>query len=203
MAVFISIGNNCVPKYHIDKEFGKKETLFFDWLMTDMNSVISILSCSNIKDILNKDTVIRDVTNPTHDNNSRILVMSLSNCISIHDVKIEFDETDILEFIDKYTLRYYRILNYIKSDQTLYFVRNGKITEDEKNRFIKTILNINPSANFYLICIVESDKDSISKYERYITISFDKETHVKIPNDWKMSHLNWKQFFIEIKKLTE
>ena len=53
MSVFISIGYVCNVKYQIDKYRDKKETLFFDYLMTHMDSVISILSCKNIDDILN------------------------------------------------------------------------------------------------------------------------------------------------------
>ena len=34
--VFISIGTACNVKNQIDKHTGKKETLFFDWLMTDV-----------------------------------------------------------------------------------------------------------------------------------------------------------------------
>ena len=37
---YISIGNACSVKYNIDKYRGKSKTLFFDWLMTSMDSVI-------------------------------------------------------------------------------------------------------------------------------------------------------------------
>ena len=46
--MFISIGKNCSVKYNIDKFTVSKETLFFDWLMTDMDSVNMILGIENI-----------------------------------------------------------------------------------------------------------------------------------------------------------
>ena len=36
--VYISIGRSCSVKYQIDKYKHKLETLFFDWLMTSINS---------------------------------------------------------------------------------------------------------------------------------------------------------------------
>ncbi len=46
---YISIGDACCVKYNIDKYRGNSETLFFDWLMTSMDSVIEILNCNDIK----------------------------------------------------------------------------------------------------------------------------------------------------------
>ena len=64
--VFISIGTACNVKNQIDKHTGKKETLFFDWLMTDMNSVISILKCNNIDEIFKsemRDLLLENILN--------------------------------------------------------------------------------------------------------------------------------------------
>lgn len=50
--VFISIGESCCIKYQLNLWKEKQATLFFDWLQTDMKSVILILSCNDIIDIL-------------------------------------------------------------------------------------------------------------------------------------------------------
>ncbi len=65
MSIFISIGNACNVKYQIDKNTTKKETLFFDWLMTDMQSVVKVFEhYNNIDEILNLSTVKQDINNP-------------------------------------------------------------------------------------------------------------------------------------------
>ena len=70
--MFISIGNACDVKYNIDKFTGSKETLFFDWLMTDMNSVNTILGIDKIDNILFFENIIQNQHNPTIHNNSII-----------------------------------------------------------------------------------------------------------------------------------
>ena len=113
----ISIGTACNVKHQIDEHFGKLKTLFFDWLMVDIMSVIDLLKCKSIEDILNIDTVKIDPVTPIVQNNSRVLITSLPCCISIHDVPINPTDNDINDFIDKYKRRYMRIIEYIHSNE--------------------------------------------------------------------------------------
>ena len=136
--MFISIGNACDVKYNIDKFTGSKETLFFDWLMTDMNSVNTILGIDKIDNILFFENIIRNKKNPTSHNNSRIIIKSLSYCESIHDVPILYNSSHINKFIGKYKRRYNRIIQIIlKNKSKIYFIRKGKITIDQRNTFIR------------------------------------------------------------------
>jgi len=122
---YISIGRNCSVKYNIDKYKGNCETLFFDWLMTSMNSVIDILGSDNINNILYFDNIIRDINNPCGGTNSRIIIKSLNYCRSIHDLPISYTDNDILDFIDKYTRRFNRIIEYIKSNEKFVLYEMG------------------------------------------------------------------------------
>jgi len=162
--MYISIGRACCVKHQIDKYFGKKETLFFDWLISSMNSVINILNCKNIDEYLNFNNIYINPKIPYSKGNSgkntRVFIRSLHNCISIHDVKTEFNDDDIYEFIDKYKRRWNRMIEYIKQDEKIYFVRYGEINNEEKTQFIQTILGINENCNFYLINIIESNVES-------------------------------------------
>ena len=69
-----------------------------------MDSVIEVLS-GDINQILTVDTVVQDTSNPIFNNKSRILITSLDSCVSVHDVKVDFNETYILEFINTYKRR--------------------------------------------------------------------------------------------------
>ncbi len=196
---YISIGNACNVKYQIDKHRGKKETLFFDWLMTDMFSVISILnSYNNIDELLNFANIIKCPDNPTHGNYSRILIKSLPFCVSIHDIGIDVTEKDINKFIEKYKRRLNRIVNYIKSNEKIYFLRFGYIDDNMKSAFFQTIKAINPNCNFALISINQNENNNcINKEEHFLEINLIKPD-IAPPDDWTTSYLDWKQIFLNI-----
>jgi hypothetical protein len=195
---YISIGWNCSVKYNIDKYIGKSERLFFDWLMTGMNSVIEILQSNNIKNILYFDNIIRDVNDPYSGENSRIIIKSLNHCVSIHDFSRNYTDNDILDFIDKYTRRFNRIIQFIKSNEKLCFIRfDHLLNYDEIYKFIETIKNINNNCDFTIVIIDNHTKNNSEIFKQnnllHIKLNLDK-----IENDWTEQFLNWKNIFSDI-----
>jgi len=196
--VYISIGNACTVKYQIDKHKEKKETLFFDWLMTSMDSVIEVLSCKDISKILHFDNIVRDEKDPYHGVMTRIVIKSLHFCVSIHDVGILYNDKHIHEFIDKYTRRFNRIIQYIQSDEKIYFLRTGAVDDHHRKQFIETVLAINPKCNFALI-IIDNDKNNeeqIIKYEHCLHLKLNIEKPQV--SDWTEEYFNWGKIFIDI-----
>jgi hypothetical protein len=196
--VYISIGTACNVKYQINKHKHKLETLFFDWLITSMTSVIEILSCDDIDKILYFDNITRDKNNPFHTDNSRMIIKSLNCCASIHDIKREFTDNDILQFIDKYKRRFFRIMEYIKSDEKIYFLRYDHVNDYAIHKFIETILKINPDCNFAIV-VIDNNKENteiILKYDHclYMKLNIDTPT----TPDWTTEHLNWEKIFLDI-----
>lgn len=198
--VYISIGKVCDAKYQIDEHKHKMKTLFFDRLVTSMNSVIEILSCDDINNILYFDNIIRNTANPFNDKNSRINIKSLDCCVSIHDVPRDFTVNDIFTFIDKYKRRFIRTIEYIKTDEKIYFIRTGAIDDAEREQFIETILKINPKCNFALIVIDNNKENSceneILKYEHCLHIKLN--IVAPITRDWTLTYLNWEKIFLDI-----
>jgi hypothetical protein len=204
MTVYISVGHACNMNYQISKHIGKKETLFFDNLLTCIDSVISILSCfENIDKLLYFENVIQKPNDPIFNNvKSRIIIKSLPKCESIHDVKIDFTDEDILEFIEKYRRRFLRIINYIKGNDKIFFCRHGDINLNQKCAFIEQIKKINPDCNFCLVSINSNkDTDSIRKEENFLEINIQKP-EVPYKYDWTTSYLDWKKIFIDIESNT-
>jgi hypothetical protein len=198
MSVFISIGPRCNVKFQINRHIGKKETLFFDWASSDMASVISILGCNNIDDILHFDNIVQLEYKPNHGSNARIIIKSLSHCVFVHDIKINYTNTDIYDFIEKYKRRYERIISYIKNNEKIYFLRYGHIDKDTKNLFIQTIKNINVNCNFILVSIrTEREKNSINKEQHFLEINLKEKPS---DTDWTTSNLDWKQIFLYIQQ---
>jgi hypothetical protein len=193
---FISIGPNCILKKQISKHIYSTETLFFDWILTNMSSVISILETDNIEKILNIDNVIRDIKTSNH---GKIIVKSLSYCVAIHDAHPDLDETeDISNFIEKYKRRYSRIIQYVLNNEKIYFLRFDRVNESDKQKFIEIILKINPNCNFTLVSINTSCKEkTIIKSDYYLEINLIDKL---LPNsDWTHSYLDWEQIFKDIK----
>lgn len=194
----ISIGTACNVKYQIDKYFGKFETLFFDWLMADIKSVNELLRCKSIDDILNVNSIIVDPVTPIVGSNSRILITSLSNCISIHDIPVKPSDKDIIDFIDKYKRRYARMINIINSNEKVYFIRHGNIDDENKQLFIDTIYSINKNCNFTLVIIKENQFiDTINRSRNLLEINVTSKPD--LVKDWTTDWMDWKSFFSVIK----
>lgn len=201
--MFISIGTACDVKYNIDKFTGSKETLFFDWLMTDMNSVNTILGIDKIDNILFFENIIRNQKNPTIHRNSIINIKSLSYCESIHDVPIVYNSSHINKFIVKYKRRYNKIIQIIlKNKSKIYFIRKGKITIDEKNTFINNIQKINPKCNFKLVELLEQKitNDYFISEKYFSSINLDNYRTKPVNTSWTSDCWNWNQMFNDVSK---
>jgi hypothetical protein len=191
---FISIGSKCNVKHQIDKHLQKRETLFFDWVGTDMETVNILLQTKNLKTYFCENNIIKSENNIN--GAARLYIKNLPKCVFIHDVPFHYSKKDIIQFIDKYTRRFNRLMEFIKSKKKLYFIRYGKIEENEKNIFCQAIYNINKNCRFYLISIVsEQENNSLYVKDNYMEFHLtDKNTE-----DWTTSNINWKYIFDTIK----
>lgn len=202
MSIYISIGDKCCVKHQIDKYKGSKETLFFDFIGTDMKSVITILASEHIEEILYFDNIFRDSNQPNgHDGKkARVTIRSLSRCISVHDLPINMKDQDVYEFIEKYKRRFQRIIDNIKSNRNdkIFFLRYGPITDKEKSKFIEIIHTINPNCQFTLVSLeIEQSENIIEKEPGFLRI---KKTDKNNTSDWEKNFLNWKQIFTDIEQ---
>ena len=194
---FISIGDSCNVKHQIDKNIKKEETLFFDWLMSDMNSVNLILENYNkIDDIINLNKLKIETKNRSK---AKIYFTALPRMISIHDVKIKYDKKDLIEFINKYKRRFYRIIDYIKNyDGKLIFLKYKHIDLQQKKEFINNIIKINPNCKFNLIVLFKNE--STLENDKYFTnINLNNYLIKNKKKDWETNQYNWKIIFNHIK----
>ena len=206
--VFISIGRGCMVKYQINKHIVSAPTLFFDWLISVMDSVIelfNIYSCGNIDAFFLRNNITQCSINPIHDNKTARLLIgsgSLSCCTSIHDVNAKYNEADICAFIEKYKRRFMRIIEYIKSNEKIYFIRYDKINDEQRFKFIATIKRINSNCNFVLIAVKPNqNNNNIIVKENYKEINLISVENKSSKPDWTYSHWDWKKIFDEITKV--
>ena len=200
MSIYLSIGERCCVKHQIDNHKGSKETHFFDWLGTDMNSVNKILASKRIEEILHVDHVYRDPMNPNSPDGryAKVSLQSLTRCIYIHDLPVHMKDHDVHEMIEKYKRRHQRMLDIIKSNQPIYFIRYGTqfMPTHEKNTFIETIRKINPNCRFILVSLeIEQPENKLEKELGFLRI---QKTDKDITSDWEKNFLDWKQIFADI-----
>jgi len=148
---FISIGPSCNVKWALNTFFGKKETLFFDWSMTNLKSVTEILGINDVNDILSLKTLTQNKKNPFEINNSRILINTVDYWESIHEVPKKFTEEDLVAFIDKYKRRHQRTIKIIQNpNYYIFFIYFSNASNQDKSNFIDCIKNIKKN-NFYTL----------------------------------------------------
>lgn len=205
MVNFISIGQTCCVKYQIDKCIGEKETLFFDWLMTDMRSVIKVFRhYNNIGNLLYYENIVHNQQNKICEDKSRMLIKSLPLCESYHDIKIDFDDKDIYEFIEKYKRRFERIITFIKENKEhIVFMRYGDIDKKKKEKFIQIIKEINPVCNFTLVTLYKGNNNEKTLHQkRFISININNYLiNQDDPQDWTKNYYDWEKMFDDIQQL--
>jgi len=143
-------GNACAIRQSINNYTkNSNETQFFDWLVTSLKSVNEILEG---KPILFETNYIY----PNSSNTTSINFKNFDKLISHHDIH-EFNDNSINEISEKYIRRYERLINTIKEQNKINFIRYCKnqenIEEEEIIKFYKNIININPNLVFNFILI--------------------------------------------------
>ena len=147
-------GNACAVRQSIiNYTTNSNETQFFDWLVTSMKSVNQIL----------ENTPIIFESNYVYPNSSNTTSINFKNfdlLTSHHDIH-EFNANSINEITEKYVRRYERLINIIKEESKINFIRYCKnpqnIEKEEILKFYKNISSINPNLVFNFILISDCD----------------------------------------------
>jgi hypothetical protein len=188
--VFVSIGRRCDIHYNIEKFIKKKEpTIFFDWLRSDLICVNHLLKVKDIsKELLFRENLIiydHDIYNSgvEFNNFKRFNHVLLSH----HDLPIasKLTENDIRMFLDKYKRRFERLIDIIKGNKIVYFIRSGDINIYERDEFIRNIKAINPNCKFCLVSLSSENTNNkntkvISNEINFLKLNFE---YFKIPDD--------------------
>ena len=108
--------------------------------------------------------------------------------ISHHDIH-EFNENSINEITEKYSRRYERLIHTIKEQQTIYFIRYCKDSnniEEEIIKFYKNINNMNANLVFKFILISDCNNLVIPNHllkDNFIYINLNNDTDNDILNE--------------------
>lgn len=148
-------GNACAIRQSIiNYTTNSNETHFFDWVVTSMKSVNQVLENTPI--IFETETIRPNLLNTISINFKNFDLLT-----SHHDIQV-FNDNSINEITEKYTRRYERLINTIKEQKKINFIRYCKnstnIEKEEILIFYKNIKNINPNLLFNFV-LISDDND--------------------------------------------
>jgi hypothetical protein len=179
----------CIKKYYYNDDY---QTNMFDYLEISLLSIIQILN-------LEKDDIhylyLNNEIFLNKDNNNSVRFNNFDKIISHHDLKNNYLEKDYIDFIEKYKRRYYRLINDIKNEDKIFFIRYGLESECIINKFIDRINILNPSLKVYFIIVDYNEKDENINNSNYIYINFYKyKENINYSDDlfFKTMQYNWK-----------
>jgi transcriptional regulator of heat shock response len=210
MYKYISFGRSCDIRATIDTFIGKQETNFFDWLRVDLKTVIEILQMKDLeKELLNKPNLRVDKELYAYDKMYAITFENLNTkkicCLShddIHSKEYTEQELDgqLNEFIEKYKRRHVRMIDLIKKcEKPIVFIHrvsnSTNFNEDEDvNKLLHVLLNINPNAKFCFVLLVDEEKDYIQiKQKNYLKINYNKLKNEGWKIEWRSQFIKWQE----------
>ena len=185
---YVSLGGSCNVKYQIDQHTQHSQpTLFFDWLMMSFETVIEVVSETHIENRLHPGIVVKT---GVHHRKSVINIQSLHDCVSIHDLPLEYSPEDVRAFLDTYIRRHNRLMEIIKDSRPIYFIRHGEVTPEDASRFVTAVKRINPSCKFVLI-VIGDVTTALQNNVMYLHLT----ARDPLPSDiaWRTPHLAWSE----------
>jgi len=212
--VFISLGFACRVRESIDRFDGfRVETNFFDWLLTNFETVLFIIqNIDHPEKFLTKDKFIK---NEPSSNNLTHYTLNHTQLYfsSLHDVPSDkpYDENCNL-FIEKYKRRLKRLKDIIlKPKETIHFIHmipfpNMIPTIENVYYFIIAIQNINKDCSFYLHLFIPPELHQYKTKIDSLCICANIKAHYLTsvdpsqPKNEQRLDLNWKEKYQLIKR---
>lgn len=172
------------------------KTNIFDYLEISLKSINQILNYTDIelKFKNNHEIYLNKV------NTYSVIFKNFHNIISHHDLHLEYNDQEFNNFTDKYIRRYYRLINDLKYEDYIFFIRYGIDDPIEVKYFIESIKNVYPNLLFYYINVDYNEngndinKDIININYYYINFYNYIDNNIKYDNDsfFKTIQFDWK-----------
>lgn len=153
----------CIKKYFYNNDY---KTNIFDFLEISLTSIVKILeeSFDNFKKKIKENyNLVANI-----DNKNSIYFNNFDKMISHHDLEKEYDLNDLENIFEKYNRRFHRLIEYIKSENILFFIRFGFEEKETIIDFINNVKKINSKCEVHFIHLNYDDKNTPLEYEKYI-----------------------------------
>lgn len=207
----VSLGYGCVIKHQVDIYLGSKATLFFDWLITNFDSVLFVLQRIETPEsfLTPQHFTCDDVyCNASEwEGAGRKVENRLTKLISVHDVHDLEDLNNVKtwhKFIGKMRRRLERIHTIIKTEAFVYFIH---MVEDDTSvpsteslsHFVHIILKFRPLDSFRLYVLFKPGFIGTQEPVIGLPVTYHQMQDTgSESNGWQMSNLNWHEFFMQL-----
>jgi hypothetical protein len=182
-------GPACAIATSIKKHFYNNncQTNIFDYLEITLSSINKILS--------EKELSFNFKIEPNHVEHSSVYFIDYDKIISHHDLILNYTDENINNLKEKYERRLERLLNDIKNEDIIYFIRFGEENENDIHNFISIIKTLNSSLKIKFIHL-KYDENNINECntDNYILINFFNYLEDKVYSEdlfFKTLEFNW------------
>jgi hypothetical protein len=181
---------------------GNYQTNMFDYLEISMETIINILSTNDINNDLKTNYKI-ELNNK---NKNTVYFNNFSKMVSYHDLPEPYDNNDINNLIEKYKRRYYRLIDDIKREDKIFFIRYGLEDDNNIKKFMNKINDLNPNLKVDFINVdynendnnyIDNNADDSNYHYHYINFYKFLDIHKKYDEDlyFKTIQFNWGAVF--------
>ena len=155
-----------IRKYYYNNNY---KTNMFDFLEISFTSIIQILNM-NFSDIVYLSDNNDFLENDTH---MTVKFKNFDKIYSHHDLNKNYTDNEYMLFIEKYKRRYIRLLDDIKNENKIIFIRFGLENDSDVLKFINIIQRINPNLKIYYITLLYNDlSNDVKQNSGDLTINF-------------------------------
>ena len=186
----------CIKKKFYNNNY---KTNFFDYLEISFTSILQILRLK--ENDINYLSIDENNSFINNTNKRTIMFSNFDKIYSHHDLKVDHTVDELNIFFEKYKRRYHRLIEYIKNENIIFFIRYGIENESQICEFIEIIKKLNPVLKVYFINIYESNNHNKSIYNKinnldnFIEINYnyhmDKNRIYSKEAFYRLKEYNW------------
>lgn len=163
----------CIKNFFYNNNY---KTNFFDYLEISFTSILQILRLK--ENDINYLSIDENNSFINNTNKKTIMFSNFDKIYSHHDLKANHSFDELNNFFEKYKRRYYRLIDYIKNENIIFFIRYGIENESQICEFIEIIKELNPQLKVYFINIYESNENKsiynkINNLDNFIEINYN------------------------------
>jgi hypothetical protein len=188
----------CIKKYFYNYDY---KTNIYDYLEISLISIIEILNLTeeNLNYLHLNNTFVLN-------NSDKISIFfdNFDKLISHHDLIKDFTIDDYNNVIEKYKRRYYRLMDDIKNEDKIFFIRYGDEDYELIELFFRIVQKINPNLEIHFIHLIYDEnnklKNGVNLYDNnYYIINFynyvNKYNEYNEDPFFKVLEFNWKPVY--------
>jgi hypothetical protein len=188
--MFLSLGPSCTIRHQLQAT-GRHTgpTHFFDWLVSENHAILHVLRTGKLQPIKLR-------TQQLQHGKKMSRIQLHPGLISLHDVGPEIQPGDLERLVETYTRRRNRLLDAIRTQPCVVFIRKAFLGQDFVLQFFNELERIAPGNQHVLVSLITGFPRP-SLHPRFREMDLRPYTHDG-PKTWMEEHVDWSTLFQDI-----